>query len=180
MRINPRAIGHKHESSKTAGRPHGALGTSAIRPGELVEPAGTRTQQQVTRDSWLTPWVFGPGPEWPGIAGRTQGPSDLGPIGPGQLVEHTGPRARTRVDRENWSTTGGPRIRAKVARDIWSKLLAFGPGPDTSGTAGGPHGHSHTSASVPGELVDSACPRSWAEIARDICLTPWGLGNGSE
>ena len=116
----------------------------------------------------------------PGTAGRHCRPLDTGPSRPGQLVD-----------------TEGTRPRARVAWDSWSTLQALGHMPDFPGTPGRPLRHlvpwrkspgtasqhcgpSEQSAIRPGQLFDTASPRTRARVTRGIRSTLRALKQGPE
>ena len=72
--------------ARTNGLPSGPADTGPSRPGERVDPLGTRSRAGV-----------------PGSSGEHRGPSDPGPSLPGELVNTTGPQTRARVAPECWS-----------------------------------------------------------------------------
>ena len=146
-----------------------ALGAGPSHGGQLVEPLGIRTRVQrawgscltpgpsgtvrVAKESWSTVRTIGPERNRPGRAGRTVLPSDPSASRPGELVDPTGPLTRVR----STGTAVRPRGTSEpclVARDIWSSPRSLGPGPEWTGTAGGPRAPSESSASHPGQLVD--------------------------
>ena len=80
--LNMQALGQEREWTGRTGRPRGAHGSGPklpvtsgrtcwpsdpgpIRPGQLVDPTGTRTQVRVSRESWSTPRALGAGPKSP-------------------------------------------------------------------------------------------------------------------
>ena len=58
--------------------------------------------------------------------------------------------------------TGGTATEAQVTKDIWWSPWDLGHGPESSGTASRTRGPLDPSPSCPGELVDTACPRTLA------------------
>ena len=72
------------------------------------------------------------------------------------------------------------RNRAAVTRDSWSTPRAFGPVPQSPGTAGRPLGPSDPSTRVPGQLVNTTGPRTRTQVVQESWRTPWALGYGPE
>ena len=133
-------------SPRTAGQPRVPSDPSPIHLGQLVDPAGPRTQTQVSRDSWSTPEHS----ELPGTSGRHCEAAGRVPSCPGQLIHPTCPQARPQVSREAWSTPRG-----------------LGYSPESPGTPGRHRGPSDQGPSHLGQLVNTAGHRAWAQDTRD-------------
>ena len=124
----PRALGHEHESPRSAGRHRGHSDSIESHPGELVDPAGPRMEARFpgragrhrrTSDPGPSrPWALAQWPESPVTAARPRGKSDPGPSRQGELVDPAGYRSPARVAQKGWLT---PR--------------ALGTGPESSRTA---------------------------------------------
>ena len=71
----PWSLGPVRESPGRACRPRGPSDRGPSRLGELVNPAGTATRPQVSRDIWSSLQALRHGPESPGRAGGQCGPS---------------------------------------------------------------------------------------------------------
>ena len=159
--INPAGARTKARVAVIAGRPRGPSETSASPPGQLVDPAGPRTGTRVTRDSWSTPSVFGPGPQSPGTAGRPRRLLDASTCGPREQVHPAGPLSRSGVPWDSFMTP-------------W----ALGSGPESPGTAGQPRlpadqaqvawerystlWHLRHGSESPEMLLATVGPREWA------------------
>ena len=71
-------------------------------------------------------------------------------MSPGEQVEHA-----------------GPRQRARVIWDSWSIPREHGPGPESPGTTGRHCRPLFTGMCLMGQLIDSAGPRTRAQVTRD-------------
>ena len=147
-----RALGHEHESPRSAGRHRGHSDSIESLTGELVDPAGLRNHARDARESWSTARALGPGPESPWCADPTCGTTDLFPSRPGLLVNPAVHRTQAQVARVSWWTLRalgpssshpgelvdpvGPRTQARVARQSWSFPQALEHGPRSPGTSG--------------------------------------------
>ena len=145
----------------------------------MVDTVGPRALARVPRDSWSTTQALGTGPSWPG-----------------QPFNPAGLRTRARITRDSWWTphvfgpitkspgragrTRGPSGVGPSCPERSSTPQDIAPKPDSHGRAGRTHGTSDPSLCGPGELVEPAVPGSRAGVARDIWLTPRGLGHGRE
>ena len=145
------------------------------RPGQLVDPAGTRTWARVERHIWSLPWANGPKPEMPGTSVRHREASGMGSSRLRQLVTPralvTGPKTPGNTDR----TRGLSDASSSRPRQLF-KTRAFGHGPESPGSAGGPCGPSGTGLRRPGSLVDTACTQTRSRITWNSWSTPWDLG----
>ena len=83
--VTPRALGPDCEYSRTAGGHLENSDTGAIRPGQLVDPAGPRPWALVTQDIY-----------------RPRGHLDMAPSRPGLLVEPARSQTLARVVQASW------------------------------------------------------------------------------
>ena len=174
----PRAPGPECESPGSAVRHRGPSDTGLNHPGQLVDPAGYRSQARVLWDSWSSTQDLGPGPESPRADGRHHGPRDTGPSYLGQLVDPAGHRTPAQIARESCSTPRalghgpkwrgtagrphGPSTRARVLRDCWSTPRAHRPKRESPRSARPFRRTSDLSLSRPGQLVVCVGPRTLA------------------
>ena len=162
-----------------------------ILPGQMVDPAGTRTQSRFDLESWSTPRALQNRPEYPGAAGPRCGPSEPGTGHVGQLVDPAAPRTWAGVPRDHWlnpraseqsashpgqlEVPTGSRAVARVVRDICSTLWVLGHWTESPRTAGRPRGPLDQGPSRPGQLVDNAGTQTRAQVTRDCWWTPRAL-----
>ena len=174
--MSPQALGQGPESPGTAGLPRSSSGTGRNPPGQLVEPAGPRSQAQVARTAG-TPQASEPSRS---LQGQFVDPEGLGTRARVSLDSWLKPRALGKGP-DSHGTAGRP-LRASDPgprpRDSLSTSQALGTGPEPPGTAGRPRRHLEPGRSRPGHLVDTAGLRAWARVTWETWSTPRALGHG--
>ena len=190
----PRALRQEQGSPRSAGRHRGPSDSISSRPGELVDPAGPRTnlsrprdlveavgprtQARVARECWSTSRAIGPQRESLRRGGRHRKHSHTGLSCPGELVDPMGYRRRAQGLR----SAGRPRRpsdRIPITRESWSTPRALGPGPESPWCADPTCGTTDLFPSHPGLLVNPAVHRTQAQVARVSWWTLRALGPSS-
>ena len=133
---------------------------------------------RVSRDTWLTPWDLGNGPESRDIWSTTWA-QEPGLSPPGQLVNPAVHRERARGSRDSCSTVG-PRTWSGVTWDSWSTPRALGLNSESLETAGRPRWLSDMHPRPSELLVNTTQPRVQSPVAQDRWSTPRALGHGPE
>ena len=181
----PSERGANHQESWSNLRAIGPEAESPGRDGRLRRPSNPGPS---CRDSGWTPRGLGTGLESTGRAVRHRRRSHPGASLPGELVKPAGTRSRAQVARGLWSishnlghisespATAGRfrllRTRARDARDSWSTSRALRAGRVSPGRAGQLQRPLDPSPRHPGQLVDTADPRTWERVVRESWSTP--------
>ena len=125
----------------SAGQFHRTSDLGLIRPGQLVNPTGPRTQRESLRRG-----------------GRHRKHSHTGLSRPVQLVARAVYRMRVRGLRSD-GRPRGPSDSIPITRESCSTCRALGHEHESPRRAGPHRGHYESIESLPGELVDPASPR---------------------